>query len=378
MVADVLVAVVEPPNSVEGVADVEAEACVLGCRLKLGNAVVVVDGVVAVTAADADELVIVVVVAVTAADDEADGGTVRLKPKEEEAGAENNDPDVAGEAVADGTVDALVAETEAPKRELAGELAAAPVLENIEGADAACEVAKEKPLAGADASVEGAADALLENEKAEAAGADENREEVVLAVVVLPDDGVKPNEGAEAVVAGDNGKTRDGVAVVAVVAGDEAPVLPNKGAVELDPNKDEPVVPPNPRAGAEAEVVAVLDAAGALLKPNFGVGAVVAPDADEPKPVAAPEKRPGVDAAEGTAPNRLEAVAAPVFEPKRPGVAAGVGVAPKRLGLVAADEVAGAPKMLGVFVVVPNRVGVIAAAEVVDAPKRGEADEVVG
>jgi hypothetical protein len=293
-------------------------------------------------------------------------------------------------------VDAVVAETEAnvgvgaakdaPKRELADELAAAPVLENIEGADAACEVAKEKPLAGVDE----AAGALLENEKAEAEGADENREDVV-----LPDDGAKPNEGAEAVVAGDNEKPRDG----AVVAGDEAAVVPNRGAGEVDPNKVEPVAAPNPRAGVEAEVAAVLDAAGALLKPNDGVGAVVAPDADEPKP------KPGVDAAEETAPNRLGVVAAAVVAPKIPGVVAGVDAAPKRLGVlaadevagapkrpgvvaadevadapkmlgvVAADEVAGAPKMLGVVVVVPNMVGVVAAAEVAATPKRGEADE---
>ena len=323
------------PNSADGV---EAEACVVACRLKLGNVVVVV-----VAAADVDELVMVAVVVVTAADDDPDGGTVKLKPV---AGAENNDPDVAGAAVADGTVDApdvAGAAKDPPK----GELAAAPVLENIEGADAACEVAKEKPLAGADAGVEGAADALLENENADAEGADENREEVVLAVVVLPDDGVKPNEGAEAVAAGANEKPRDGAVVVAVVAEDEAAVLPNNGAAELDPNKDEPVAAPNPTAGAEAEVVAVLDAAGALLtpKPNDDDGAVVAPDADvpKPKPVAALENRPGVDAADGAAPNRPGVAAAADVGPKSPGVAAAVEAAPKRLGVVAADEVAGAP-----------------------------------
>lgn len=337
------------------------------CKLKLGNAVVVVEGVVAA------EVVIVVAVVVTAAADEA-GGTVKLKPLPEN----NDDPDVAGAAVADGTADALAEEAEAnvgvgvakdapngELRELAEELAAAAVLENNDGADAACEVAKEKPLAGAEAGVVGAADALLENEKADAEGALENKEGVVLAVVVLPDAGVKPNDGAEAVVAGANEKPRDG-AVVAVVAGDEAAV-PNNGAVEVDPNKDEPV----------AEVVAVLDAAGAP-KPNDGVEAVVEPDADEPKPnpVAAPEKRPGVDAGEETAPNILGVLAAAVVAPKRPGVAAGGETAPKRLGVVAADEVAGAPKGLGVVVAAPNMLGVVAAAEVAGAPKRGEAGEV--
>lgn len=346
------------------------------CKLKLGNAVVVVEGVVAA------EVVIVVAVVVTDAADEA-GGTVKLKP----LAKNNDDPDVAGAAVADGTVDALVAEAEANvgvgvakdapngELELADKLAAAPVLENNDGADAACEVAKEKPLAGAEAGVLGAADALLENEKAEAEGALENKEGVVLAAVVLPDDGVKPNDGAGAVVAGANEKPRDG-AVVAVVAGDDAAALPNSGAVEVDPNKDELVGAPN-RAGAEAEVVAVLDAAGAP-KPNDGVEAAAEPDADEPKPkpVAAPEKRPGADAAEETAPNMLGVLAAAVVAPKRPGVAAGEETAPKRLGVVAADEVADAPKGLGVVVAAPNMLGVVAAAEVAGAPKRGEADEV--
>ena len=45
---------------------------------------------------------------------------------------------------------------------------------------------------------------------------------------------------------------------------------------------------------------------------------------------------------------------------------------------MAADEVAGAPKRLGVVVVVPKTLGVVVAVEVVDGPKMGEADEVVG
>lgn len=353
-----------------------------------------VEGAV-VVAADVDGLVIVVV---TAADDEDDGGTVKLKPLEEEddAGTENNDPDVVEATVVGGTVDALVADTEAnvgvgvatdapngKLRELAEELAAAPVLENNEGAGAACEVAKENPLVGADAGVVGAADALLGIENAEAEGADENNEGVVLPVVVLPDDGVKPNDGAEAVVAAGNENPTDG-AVVAVVAGDEAAMLPKSGAAGVDPNKAEPVGGPNPGAGAE--VAAVLDGAAALLrpKPNDGVGAavvaVVAPDADEPnpKPVAGVEKRLGVDAAEEAAPNILGVVAAAGVAPKRPGVTAVEEVAPKRPGVVAVAEAAGAPKGLGLVVAEPNRLGVVAAAEAAGAPKRVEADDEVG
>uniref|UniRef100_A0A0D9V7Y6 Uncharacterized protein n=1 Tax=Leersia perrieri TaxID=77586 RepID=A0A0D9V7Y6_9ORYZ len=353
--------------------------------------------------ADVDALVTVVVVAVVAAADDDDGATVKLKPPVEEAGTgtENNDPDVAGVAVTDGTADVLAAEADAnvgaeaeedepngKLRELADELAAAPVLENNEGAGAACEVAKEKPVDGEDAGVVEAAEVLLGKEKPGAEDAEENNEGVVLAVVVLADEGVKPNDGAEVVVAGEDANPKDGV-VVAVVAGDDAVAVLKSGAEVVDPNSAEPVLAPNPRAGEEAEVVVVLDAAAPVFnpKPNDGVDAafvvVAVLDADEPNPnpVAAPEKRLDAGAEEAAAPNRpgaagaaaeeapngLGVVAAEEAPPNKPGVVAaadeaapnkpGDKVAPNKPGVVAGEEAA------------PNKPGVVAAAEVGDAPK---------
>uniref|UniRef100_A0A0A9EZC8 Uncharacterized protein n=1 Tax=Arundo donax TaxID=35708 RepID=A0A0A9EZC8_ARUDO len=356
--------------------------------------------------ADVDALVTVVVVAVAAAAD--DGAAAKLKPLVETAG--NNDPAVAGPAVADGRVDAPVAETEAnvgveaaedePNEKpsvLADELPAALVLENSEGADAACEVAKEKPVEGVDAVVAGVGDVLLAKENAGAEEGDENKEGAVFAVVALADDGVKPNDGVEAVVAGEAEKPNDG-AVDAAVAGDEAVAVLKSGAEVVDPNIDEPVAAPNPRVGAEAGVEAVLDAAApdSNENPNDGVevAAVVAvePDADETKlnPVAAPEKRLGVDAAEMAAPNRLGVIAAAEVTPNgfgvvvaeeaaptRPGVVAAAEVAPNRPGVVAVEPVADAPKRLGVLAAeeaAPNKPGVVAVEEAAGATKRDGAD----
>lgn len=81
----------------------------------------------------------------------------------------------------------------------------------------------------------------------------------------------------------------------------------------VDPNNDKPVVPTNPKVGADAGMEAVLDTTATELneKLNDGVRAasvvVVEPDADEPKlnPMAAPEKWHGVDAAEEAPTNEL-------------------------------------------------------------------------
>ncbi|TVU36448.1 hypothetical protein EJB05_18383, partial [Eragrostis curvula] len=337
------------PNDSAGV---EVEAGEDDGRLN-SPVVVPVDGAVDVMPTDVVALVTVVVVAVAAGAD--DGATVKLN--------------ALVEAVADGAVDAPVAETEAnvgveaaaePNEKAdvpAEELPAALVFENSEGADAACEVAKEKPVEGVDAGVAEAGDVLLANEKPEAEEA-ENREAAVFAAVALANE---PNDGA----------------VVAAVAGDEAVAVLKSGAEVVDPNSDEPVAAPNPRAGADAGVEGVLDAAAPELseKPNAGVDAApvvaVEPDVDTPKPnpVAAPEKRLGVDAAEEAAPNRLGVVAAAEVAPNGLGVVAAEEVAPNKPGVVAADGVA--PNRLGVGAaadVAPNRPGVAAGAEV--APNR--------
>jgi hypothetical protein len=156
--------------------------------------------------ADVDALVTVVVVAVAAAAADDDGATEKLKPLVEAAG--NNDPDVAEAEVADGAVDAPVAETEAivgveadedePKEKpdvVADELPAAVVLENSEGAGEACEVAKERLVAGEDTEVVGVADVLLAKAKAGAVEAEENKEAAVFPVAELAVDGVKPKDG---------------------------------------------------------------------------------------------------------------------------------------------------------------------------------------
>jgi hypothetical protein len=322
--------------------------------------------------ADVEALVTVVVVAVAAAAAD-DGATAKLKPLVETAG--NDDPDAAEAAAADGTVEEPVANTEAkvgveaaedePKENpgvVTDELPIA-LVENNEGAGAACEVAKEKPVEDEDAGV------------VSVVADDENKEGAVFAVVALPDDGVKPNDGAEAVVAGEEENPKDG-AVVAADAGEEAVVVLKRGAEVVDPNSDEPVAPPNPKAGAaDVDVDAVFDAAAPELneKPNDGAGAaavvVVEPDADEPKlnPVAPPEKRLGVDAAEEEAPNGLGVVAAvEEVAPNGLGVVAAVEeVAPNGLGVVAAEEVPpNRPE------VPPNRLEEVAAEPVADAPKR--------
>jgi hypothetical protein len=330
---------------------------------------------VVVMPADVDALVTVVVVAVAAAAADDDGATEKLKPLVEAAG--NNDPDVAEAEVADGAVDAPVAETEAivgveadedePKEKpdvVADELPAAVVLENSEGAGEACEVAKERLVAGEDTEVVGVADVLLAKAKAGAVEAEENKEAAVFPVAELAVDGVKPKDGADT-VAGEAEKPKDGV-VVAAGAGEEAVVVLKSGAEVVDPNSDEPVAPPNPKAGDDAAVEAVLDAAAPELneKPNDGAEAaavvVVEPDADEPKlkPVEAPEKRLGVDAAEEAAPNRLGVVAAAEVAPNKFGVVAAAEVAPNRPGVVAAEVVA------------PNRPGVVVTEPAADAPKR--------
>jgi hypothetical protein len=270
-----------------------------------------------------------VVTLVVAADDD-DGATAKLKP------------------VADGAVDDPVAEAEAEANvgveaadeanENAGvvaeELAAPLAFENNEGAEAACEVAKEKPVEGVDAGVAGVADVLFGNEKAEPEEA-ENREGVVFVAVGVA---VEPNDEVAAVVAGEAEMPNDG-AVVAAAAGDEAAAELKSGAEAVDPNSDEPVAAPNPRDGEEAGVEAVLDAAAPELseKANAGVeaAAVVAvePDAGvpKPKPVAAPEKRLGVDAAEEeAAPNGLGVVPAAEVIPNKPGVVAAEEVAPNK------------------------------------------------
>ena len=327
--------------------------------------------------ADVDALVTVVVVAVAAAADDDDGATEKLKPLVEAAG--NNDPDVAEAEVADGAVDAPVAEIEAivgveaaedePKEKpdvAVDELPAALVLENSEGAGEACEVAKERLVAGEDTGVVGVADVLLAKAKVGAEEAEENKEAAVFPVVELAVDGVKPKDGADA-VAGEAEKPKDGV-VVAAGAGEEVLLLLKSGAEVVDPNSDEPVAPPNPKACDEAVVEAVLDAAAPELneKPNDGAEAaavvLVEPDADEPKlkPVEAPEKRLGVDAAEEAAPNRLGVVAAAEVAPNKLGVVAAAEVAPNRPGVVAAEVVA------------PNRPGVVVAEPAADAPKRPE------
>jgi hypothetical protein len=328
--------------------------------------------------ADVDALVTVVVVAVAAAADDDDGATAKLKLLVEEA-AGNSDPDVAEAAAADGTVEAPVADMEAkvgveaaedePKENpgvVADELPAALVLENNEGAGAACEVAEEKPVEGEDDGVVTVVvDVLLAKAKAGLEEADENKEGAVFAVVALPAGGVKPNDGAEAVVAGEEENPKDGV-VVAAGAGEETVVLLKRGAEVVDANRDEPVATPNPKAGADVAVEAALDAAAPELneKPNDGAEAagvvVVEPDADEPKlkPVAAPEKGLGVDAAEEAAPNRLA-------------VAAADEVAPNGLGVVAAEEAPpNMPGVVAVEAVPPNRPEEIAAEPVADAPKR--------
>jgi len=325
--------------------------------------------------ADVDALVTVVVVAVAAAADDDDGATEKLKPLVEAAG--NNDPDVAEAEVADGAVDAPVAEIEAivgveaaedePKEKpdvAVDELPAALVLENSEGAGEACEVAKERLVAGEDTGVVGVADVLLAKAKVGAEEAEENKEAAVFPVVELAVDGVKPKDGADA-VAGEAEKPKDGV-VVAAGAGEEVLLLLKSGAEVVDPNSDEPVAPPNPKACDEAVVEAVLDAAAPELneKPNDGAEAaavvLVEPDADEPKlkPVEAPEKRLGVDAAEEAAPNRLGVVAAAEVAPNMLGVVAAAEVAPNRPGVAAAEVVA------------PNRPGVDVAEPAADAPKR--------
>lgn len=358
--------------------------------------------------ADVDALVTVVVVAVAAAADDDDGATAKLKPLGEAAG--NNDPGVAEAetAAADGTVEAPVAETEAKvgveaaedglKEKpgvVADELPVALVLENNEGAGAACEVAKEKPVEGEDAGVVSVvAGVVLAKEKAGLEEAEENREGAVFAVVALPVDGAKPNDGAETVVAGEEENPKDGV-VVAAGAGKEAVVVLKRGAEVVDPNSDEPVAPPNPNAGADVGVEAELDAAAPELneKPNDGAEAaavvVVEPDADEPKlnPVAAPEKRLGVDAAEEAAPNRLPVaaaeevapnglgvVAAEEVPPNRPGVVAGEAVPPNRPEEDAAELVADAPKRPGLLAAAeaaPKRPGLLAGAEVAAPNKLG-------
>ena len=372
--------------------------------------------------ADVDALVTVVVVAVAAAADDDDGATAKLKLLVEAVG--NNDPDVAEAAAADGTVEAPVADTEAkvgveaaedePNENpgvVADELPAALVLENNEGAGAACEVAKEKPVEGEDAGVVTVVvDVLLAKAKAGLEEADENKEGAVFPVAALPADGVKPNDGAEAVVAGEEENPKDGV-VVAAGAGEEAVVVLKRGADVVDPNSDEPVEPPNTKAGADVAVEAVLDAAAPELneKPNDGAGAaavvVVEPDADEPKlkPVAAPEKRLGVDAAEEAAPNRLDVadaeevapnglgvVAAEEVPPNRPGVVAAEAVPPNRPEEVAAEPVADVPKRPGLLaaaeaapkrpgllaaeVAATNKLGVVPAEVAGVAPKRDGAD----
>lgn len=327
--------------------------------------------------ADVDALVTVVVVAVAAAADDDDGATAKVKLLVEAAG--NNDPDFAEAAAADGTVEAPVADTEAkvgveaaedePKENpgvVADELPVALVLENNEGAGAACEVAKEKPVEGEDAGVVTVVvDVLLAKAKAGLEEADENKEGAVFAVVELPAGGVKPNDGAEAVVAGEEENPKDG-AVDAAGAGEETVVLLKRGAEVVDANSDEPVAPPNPKAGVDVAVEAALDAAAPELneKPNDGAEAaavvVVEPDAEEPKlkPVAAPEKGLGVDAAEEAAPNRLAVAAAEEVAPNGLGVVAAEEAPPNRPGAVAAEAVP------------PNRPEEVAAEPVADAPKR--------
>lgn len=314
-------------------------------------------------------LVTVVVVAA------ADGATAKLKPLA-----------VAEVAVADGAVDDTVAEAnggveaddEANEKAgvLAEELPALLALENNEGAEAACEEAKEKPVEGVDAGVaEVAGVLLLGNEKAEPVEA-ENREGVVFAAVV---EAAEPGDEVAA-VAGETEMPNDG-AVVAEAAGDEAVAELKSGAEVVDPNSDEPVAAPKLRAGEDAgvEVEAVLDAAAPELSEKANVGveaaavAAVEPDAGvpNPKPVAEPEKRLGVDAAEeAAAPNRFGVVAAVEVAPNKPGVVAGGEVAPNRLGV---DPAAGvAPNGLGVVATVegaPNGLGVVVAEPVVDTPK---------
>jgi hypothetical protein len=295
--------------------------------------------------------------------------------------------------VADGAVDDAVAVAEAnvgveaadEANEKAGVLAEEPpaplAFENNEGAGAACEVAKVKPVEG----VVGVADALLGNEKAEPEEA-ENREGVVFAAVAVA---AEPNDVVAVVVAGGAEMPNDG-AVVAAAAGDEAVAELKSDADVVDPNSDETVAAPNPGAGEEAGVETVLDAAAPELseKANAGVeaAAVVAvePDAGVPKPMAAPEKRLGVDAAEEEAapnglgvvpaaevvPNRLGVVAEGELAPNKPGVVAADEDIPNRLGVVAAAEVA--PNRLGVVAAVegaPNGLGVVVAEPVEDAPK---------
>lgn len=353
--------------------------------------------------ADVEALVTVVVVAVAAAAAD-DGATAKLKPLVETAG--NDDPDAAEAAAADGAVEEPVANTEAkvgveaaedePKENPGVVTDDLPIalVENNEGAGAACEVAKEKPVEDEDAGV------------VSVVADDENKEGAVFAVVALPDDGVKPNDGAEAVVAGEEENPKDGV-VVAADAGEEAVVVLKRGAEVVDPNSDEPVAPPNPKAGAaDVDVDAVFDAAAPELneKPNDGAGAaavvVVEPDADEPKlnPVAPPEKRLGVDAAEEeapnglgvvaaveeVAPNGLGVVAAEEVPPNRPEVppnrleevaAEPVADAPKRPGLLAAVEVAPKnPGLLAAEVAAPNKLRVVPAEDAGVAPKRDGAD----
>ena len=290
---------------------------------------------------------------------------------------------------------------------VADELPAALVLENTEGAGAACEVAEEKPVEGEDDGVVTVVvDVLLAKAKAGLEEADENKEGAVFAVVALPAGGVKPNDGAEAVVAGEEENPKDGV-VVAAGAGEETVVLLKRGAEVVDANRDEPVATPNPKAGADVAVEAALDAAAPELneKPNDGAEAagvvVVEPDADEPKlkPVAAPEKGLGVDAAEEAAPNRLAVaaadevapnglgvVAAEEAPPNRPGeavppnrpeevAAEPVADAPKRPGLLAAAEAAPKrPGLLAAEVAAPNKLGVVPAEDAGVAPKRDGAD----
>ncbi|KAG8078520.1 hypothetical protein GUJ93_ZPchr0007g5201 [Zizania palustris] len=396
-----------PNDSIDCADGVEAGPSVVFCGLKLGNAVVVVEGAVVVMVADVDALETVVVVAVVAAPDDNDGTTVKLKPPVEEAsaGIENNDPDVAGAAMADVGVSALVPETEAKVgveaaddepngklRELADELAATLVLENNEGAVAACEVAKEKLVDGVEDGMVEAAEVLFEKEKAGAEDADENKDGVLLAVVVLVDDGVKPNDGAEAAAAGDDDNPNDGV-VVAVVAGDDVVLVLKSGAEVVDPNSVEPVLAPNPRAGAEAEVEVVLDEEAPVFKPKPKDGAeaavvvVVVPDVDEakPKPVEAPENRFAVDAAEAAAPSipgvvaaevapkTLDAIAGEEVAPNKPGAVAAAEAAPNKPGVVAGEEVA--PNKLVVDAAedaVPNMLGVVAAAGAVDVADAAE------
>jgi hypothetical protein len=101
-------------------------------------------------------------------------------------------------------VDAAVAEAEAKvgveaaedeAKEKPGELPTALVLENSDGAGAASEVSKEKPVAGEDMTVVGVADVLLAKAKAGAEKAKENKEGVVLPIAALVGDGVKPKDG---------------------------------------------------------------------------------------------------------------------------------------------------------------------------------------